>query len=105
MITDSAMIVGSLRAAVVSDYRSSASVIRSCPSGPHGQWVILPIGLRGLPIPTIRRASDLHDYRSAYQYPFPAYASAHAHAIRSGMRPDPASVIGNPIMNPVGGPR
>jgi hypothetical protein len=99
VITDQAMIASSLRVDPSSDYRSATSVIRSWSRVAVGRGVILPIALDGLPILASRPASDLQDYRSACQYPFPAYASAHTHAIRSGMRPDPTSVIGNPIMD------
>jgi hypothetical protein len=89
----------------VTDYRCHRSVIRSWkPSATMGP-VIPSIALNGLPILTTRHTSDLQDYRSARESPFPAYASAPIHAIRGGMRPDPTSVIGNPIMIRAGDPR
>lgn len=105
MITDHAMIDHTPRTARASDYRSSGSVIRSCITAASVRRITPPIVLGGLPILATRQASDLQDYRSACQYPFPAYASARTHAIRGGMRPDPTSVIGNPIMLSDGGIR
>jgi hypothetical protein len=89
----------------VTDYRSSGSVIRSCTKVATTHRIIPSITLDGLPILTTRHAPDLQDYRSACESPFPAYASAPVHAIRAGMRPDPTSVIGNPIMIRAGDPR
>lgn len=105
MITDRAMIARPLRIYLASDYRSSGSVIRSCHIVVAMHRVIPPVALDGLPILTTEHASDLQDYRSACESPFPAYASAPAYAIRGGMRPDPTSVIGNPIMTLAGDPR
>jgi hypothetical protein len=89
----------------VTDYRCRRSVIRSWTRAAVMRQVILPISGAGLPILQNRPASELQDYRSACESPFPAYASAPVHAIRAGMRLDPTSVIGNPIMILAGGPR